>query len=57
MDAITIQYIAVAFIFVLAIAFLVKRTRRSLQSKGGCSKGCGCDFSEPGMKKTKKAIY
>jgi len=57
MDAITIQYIVVGALFLVAVVFLVRRTRRSFGNKGGCSKGCGCDFSETTMEKSKKAIY
>ncbi|SEK32306.1 Virus attachment protein p12 family protein [Parapedobacter koreensis] len=46
MDAITIQYLAVGALFLVALVYLIRRTRRSLSGSKGCSKGCGCEFSE-----------
>ncbi|WP_188748741.1 FeoB-associated Cys-rich membrane protein [Parapedobacter defluvii] len=57
MDAFLIQYIAIGALFLVAVVFLIRRTRRSFRNKGGCSKGCGCEFSETSMEKPKKAIY
>ncbi|MFC7525197.1 FeoB-associated Cys-rich membrane protein [Parapedobacter sp. GCM10030251] len=56
MDAITIQYIVIGALFLIAAAFLIRRTRRSFGNKGGCSKGCGCEFTETSMSyRSKKA--
>ncbi|RQP19413.1 MAG: FeoB-associated Cys-rich membrane protein [Parapedobacter sp.] len=57
MDAFLIQYIGIGALFLVAVVFLIRRTRRSFRNKGGCSKGCGCEFSETSMEKPKKAIY
>lgn len=46
MDAITIQYIVIGALFLGAVVFLIRRTRKSLKGKPGCAKGCGCEFSE-----------
>ncbi|MFB2120348.1 FeoB-associated Cys-rich membrane protein [Parapedobacter sp. 2B3] len=53
MDSITIQYIVISALFVAAVFFLIRRTRKSIKGKQTCSKGCGCDFSE----QPKKATY
>lgn len=45
MDALTIQYLAIAVIFIFAVAFMVKRFMPS-KNKGGCNKGCGCDVDK-----------
>ncbi|MGV3763468.1 FeoB-associated Cys-rich membrane protein [Parapedobacter sp.] len=52
MDTITIQYIVISILFVTAVIFLIRRTRKSLKGKQACSKGCGCDFTEPSRKAT-----
>jgi len=46
MDAITIQYLVVGTLFLVAVVFLIRRTKRSLKGDKGCSKGCGCAFDE-----------
>jgi len=56
MDAIIIQYIVIGALFLAAVGFLIRRTRRSVSSKSTCNKGCGCEFSVP-EEKTKKALY
>lgn len=38
-----IQYLFIAIVFVVAIAYIIKMTRDSLGSKKTCAKGCGCD--------------
>ncbi|WP_436410304.1 FeoB-associated Cys-rich membrane protein [Parapedobacter flavus] len=52
MDPITIQHIVISVLFVAALIFLIRRTRKSLKGKQSCSKGCGCDFSEHPEKAT-----
>lgn len=43
----TVQYIIIAVIFITAVIYLVKRFMPSKQTKGGCGKGCGCDYTPP----------
>ena len=43
--SITIQYIIIAIIFLLAVGFIIKKFLPSRKSNTGCSKGCGCDYS------------
>ncbi|WP_372340059.1 FeoB-associated Cys-rich membrane protein [Parapedobacter lycopersici] len=46
MDAITIQYLIIGTLFVVALVYLIRRTRRSFKGGKSCSKGCGCAFTE-----------
>lgn len=41
-----IQYAIIALIFILAVAFMVKKFIPTKGKNGGCNKGCGCSFSE-----------
>ncbi|QBQ40894.1 FeoB-associated Cys-rich membrane protein [Sphingobacterium psychroaquaticum] len=42
MDTLTIQYIIIAIVFIVAVYFVVKRLFPSKGKAGGCNKGCGC---------------
>jgi len=39
----TIQYLLIALVFMLALGYLLKFLRRLFTQKDGCSKGCGCE--------------
>jgi len=41
----TLQYIIIAAIFGLAVLYLVRKFMPSKKAKGGCGKGCGCDYN------------
>lgn len=43
MDNLTIQYLLVGIIVLIALVYLTKKVRNSLKGKSSCSKGCGCD--------------
>lgn len=46
-----IQYIIITIIFILAVAYIIKRFLPTKQKQGGCGKGCGCDYSPDQIKK------
>ncbi|MBP3942730.1 hypothetical protein J5U18_03980 [Sphingobacteriaceae bacterium WQ 2009] len=42
MENLTIQYVLVGIIVLLAITYLVKQGKKSLKGNSSCGKGCGC---------------
>ena len=42
MDTAILQYIIIAVVFFIAVAYFVKKMLPSKNKSGGCSKGCGC---------------
>lgn len=43
MDGLTIQYMIIGVVFIIALIFIVKRFMPSKNKGGSCAKGCGCD--------------
>ncbi len=48
----TIQYIVIGLIFVVAMAYLVKKFLPSRKKSGGCAKGCGCAMTDTKVEKS-----
>ncbi|WP_093363344.1 FeoB-associated Cys-rich membrane protein [Sphingobacterium wenxiniae] len=47
MDSLTIQYILITVIFLVAVYYLIRRFLPSKKrNSGGCNKGCGCAMDE-----------
>lgn len=44
--SLTLQYIIIAAIFIIAIAYIVKKFLPSKGKASGCGKGCGCDYTK-----------
>lgn len=44
--SLTIQYIVIGLIFVVAMAYLFKKFIPSKKKSGACSKGCGCAMTD-----------
>lgn len=42
MDGLTLQYLIIAVIFIIALVFMFKRFMPSKNKGGSCSKGCNC---------------
>ncbi len=53
MDNLTVQYLIVGILVLVAVWYVVRNIQKSLKGKSGCSKGCGCSCSTP--QKTQKA--
>ncbi|SFB94211.1 Virus attachment protein p12 family protein [Parapedobacter composti] len=45
MEAIVIQHLVIGTLFLIAVGYLVRRTRRSFKGGKACSKDCGCAFT------------
>jgi len=43
MDSLTLQYIIIAVVFIVAVWYLAKRLLPSKKPVKGCGKGCGCE--------------
>lgn len=50
-----IQYVFIAAVFIIAVAYVIKMFKDSLASKKSCAKGCGCDNTS-GVKKESKSV-
>lgn len=51
--SLTIQYIIIAIIFLIAVVFIVKKFMPNKNAPtGACGKGCGCDYSKTTQSKT-----
>lgn len=45
--SLTIQYIIIAVIFIIAVVSVIRKFMPSKsRSAGGCGKGCGCDLDK-----------
>ncbi len=44
--SLTIQYIIIAIIFLIAVYFIVQRFLPSKTKTTGCGKNCNCDYSK-----------
>lgn len=42
MDNLTIQYVIVGILVLVAVWYVARNIRRSLKGKSSCSKGCDC---------------
>lgn len=42
----TIQYLVVGILVLLAVFYIGNTVRNSFKGKQGCSKGCGCTLDE-----------
>ncbi|MFD2965990.1 FeoB-associated Cys-rich membrane protein [Sphingobacterium bambusae] len=48
----TIQYIVIGLVFVVAMAYLFKKFIPSKKKSGGCAKGCGCAMTDTNVEKS-----
>lgn len=49
--SLTIQYIIIAIIFIVAVVSVIRKFMPSKsKSQGGCGKGCGCDINTTNSK-------
>lgn len=44
--SLTIQYIIIAIIFMIAVGYIVKKFLPSKNATPGCGKSCGCDHTK-----------
>lgn len=45
--SLTIQYIIIALIFIIAVISVILKFMPSKNKSSGCGKGCGCDYTKP----------